>query len=229
MSNLLKEYIISLLNEKDKNEVSESLLFHIKENIPLSENIFRPGSESFFDLFSEARDLYERKMIELNNDEDIRMLENDIGYWGEYEGYYVPLDYPMIINQIPDVYMPLISECDDFILEGKKKKYKRKIKKRKSKSKKDNKKQKLNKPIRNPENNSAYRVFVLDPKTQKVKKIDYGSPNMSRPWNDKERNASFVARHGCGTEKANDKTSARYWSCRAPRDFSKGKNVPKFW
>ena len=105
------------------------------------------------------------------------------------------------------------------------------VEKKKKKKKKQNKKEKkeLNKPKRNKDGKTAYVVYVKDKKTGKILKIPYGSKEMSRPWNDKDANKSFVARHGCGTKKASDKTTARYWACRAPQDFSTKKDKPRFW
>tara|TARA_R110001632_G_scaffold937_7_gene3626 strand:+ start:38 stop:892 length:855 start_codon:yes stop_codon:yes gene_type:complete len=69
-------------------------------------------------------------------------------------------------------------------------------------------------------------VYVKNPKTGKVKKVSYGSPDMTAKWNDPKRRASFAARHQC--EKKKDKTKAGYWACRAHKDF--GNNVSgRFW
>ena len=48
---------------------------------------------------------------------------------------------------------------------------------------------------------------------RKVKKIMFGDPNMAIRKNNPKARASFRARHKCSTAK--DKTTARYWSCRA--------------
>jgi hypothetical protein len=57
-----------------------------------------------------------------------------------------------------------------------------------------------------------YKVFVRDPKTGNVVKVNFGDPNMKIKRDDPARRRSFRARHKCDT--ANDKTSARYWSCK---------------
>ena len=54
-------------------------------------------------------------------------------------------------------------------------------------------------------------VYVKD--GDKVKKVMFGDPNMKIRKNNKEARASFRARHKCDT--ATDKTTARYWSCKA--------------
>ena len=55
------------------------------------------------------------------------------------------------------------------------------------------------------------KVFVM--KNGKVNKIMFGDPNMKIRKNNPKARASFRARHKCSTAK--DKTTARYWSCRA--------------
>ena len=59
-----------------------------------------------------------------------------------------------------------------------------------------------------------YKVYVKDPKTGYVKKVNFGDPNMKiRRANPKARK-SFRARHGCGTKRASNRTKAAFWSCR---------------
>lgn len=59
-----------------------------------------------------------------------------------------------------------------------------------------------------------YKVYVKNPDTGNVKKVNFGDPNMEiRRDNPKARKA-FRARHGCGTKRASDRTKAAYWSCR---------------
>lgn len=70
----------------------------------------------------------------------------------------------------------------------------------------------LGKPMRGDVR--KYKVFVKDPKTGNVKKVNFGDPGMEIKRDDPERRRNFRARHGCGTSKASDRTKARYWSCR---------------
>lgn len=70
---------------------------------------------------------------------------------------------------------------------------------------------KLNKPMSGDVKKS--KVYVKDPKTGNVKKVNFGDPNMRIKKSNPERRKSFRARHKCDTAK--DKTTARYWSCRA--------------
>ena len=59
-----------------------------------------------------------------------------------------------------------------------------------------------------------FKVYVKDPKTGNVKKVNFGDPNMEIKRDDPKRRKSFRARHGCGTPRASDRTKAAYWSCR---------------
>jgi hypothetical protein len=69
----------------------------------------------------------------------------------------------------------------------------------------------LNKPTRGDV--KKFKVYVKDPSTGNIKKVNFGDPNMSIKKHNPERRKSFRARHKCDTAK--DKTSARYWSCKA--------------
>lgn len=70
---------------------------------------------------------------------------------------------------------------------------------------------KLGKPMQGDV--KKFKVFVRDPKTGNVKKVNFGDPNMRIKKSNPKRRKSFRARHKCATAK--DRTSARYWSCRA--------------
>ena len=70
---------------------------------------------------------------------------------------------------------------------------------------------KLGKPMRGDV--KKFKVFVKNPTTGNVKKVNFGDPNMRIKKSNPKRRKSFRARHKCSTAK--DRTSARYWSCRA--------------
>ena len=61
----------------------------------------------------------------------------------------------------------------------------------------------------------AYYVFVRDPKTKRIKKVTFGSGGLRAKINNPKARRAFAARQRCTT--ANDRTTARYWSCRLPR------------
>ena len=69
----------------------------------------------------------------------------------------------------------------------------------------------LGKPMRGDVKKS--KVFVKDPKTGNVKKVNFGDPNMTIKKNNPARRKSFRARHKC--ENPGPRTKAKFWSCRA--------------
>jgi hypothetical protein len=74
----------------------------------------------------------------------------------------------------------------------------------------------LNKPKRSS-GNKKYVVYVRDPKTGNVKKIQFGDEKggLTSKINDREAAKSFAARHNCDTK--TDKMSPGYWACRLPK------------
>jgi hypothetical protein len=79
--------------------ISEGLQYHIENNIPLRENTYRPLSDKYFQLFNEARALYNEGLLEVN-EEDAELLESNIGEFGVYNGVKVPLDYVFDIDEL---------------------------------------------------------------------------------------------------------------------------------
>ena len=69
---------------------------------------------------------------------------------------------------------------------------------------------KLNKPMQGDV--KKFKVYVKDPKTGNVKKVNFGDPNMRIKKSNPKRRKSFRARHNC--DNPGPKTKARYWSCR---------------
>jgi hypothetical protein len=90
-----------MLITENRTIISEGLRYHIDNEIPLTESVYRYGSESFFNLINEVRELYTNGKIDLSfNDEEI--IRTDIGKQGIYEGRKVWLDIPneyMEINE----------------------------------------------------------------------------------------------------------------------------------
>lgn len=68
----------------------------------------------------------------------------------------------------------------------------------------------LNKPTRGDV--KKFKVFVKDPKTGNIKKVNFGDPNMRIKKSNPKRRKSFRARHNC--KNPGPKTKARYWSCK---------------
>ena len=69
---------------------------------------------------------------------------------------------------------------------------------------------KLNKPMRGDV--KKFKVYVKDPKTGNVKKVNFGDKNMRIKKSNPKRRKYFRARHNC--DNPGPKTKARYWSCR---------------
>jgi len=75
--------------------VSKGIQYHIERHLPLSECIFRVGSEAYYKFFNEARQLVKERKIEVD-EYDLSILATDIGEFAMYEGQHVPLDSPMM-------------------------------------------------------------------------------------------------------------------------------------
>jgi len=90
-----------VLNESiaPKEILSENLRYHVVNKLPLTENTFRYGSESFLNLWAEARSLYLREIIHVNDDDKEILEETDLGNFGLYEGVKVPLDLLLLENE----------------------------------------------------------------------------------------------------------------------------------
>ena len=89
-----------MLNESlaPKQILSEGLKYHMDNNKPLTEHVYRAGSENYFNLWAEARSLYSREILEITNPDDLEILtETHLGHFGILEdGTKVPLDFPML-------------------------------------------------------------------------------------------------------------------------------------
>lgn len=196
----IKESKMKLTNEDLKRIIKEEtqavlfkpgLLEHVKTKTPLHENIFRHGSDCYFNTIRQGRHFYKMGLYECINEEERDMLEHsDLGEFALYEGEMVPLDFPMLEEEVVE--------------EAKKKKKK--------------KNPPLNKPMKNSGGGKKWKVYVRS-KSGGVKKVTYGDSKggLKGNWNNAEAKKSFAARHDCKNKK--DKTQAGYWACRANRDF----------
>jgi hypothetical protein len=310
-----------MLNESiaPKEILSEGLKYHMDNDMPLTEHVYRAGSQKYFELWAEARALYTRGILEVT-DNDLEVLtETDLGHFGMFEGKKVPLDFPIELtetelNEMDNMSMNEVTRYSGFnrnpedpdsepfqptgsvakfredlralfgkfkddlknpefikgvaeimvnwkalvrsqLDENKKLTYndfvqmvrddmmagaspdekpsEEQVKKKakayyndylqgasvdslfeaKKKAKKNNKK--LNKPMRDSSGGKAYKVYVKDPKTKKIKTVRFGSGGLRAKINDKKARNAFAKRHKCAQKK--DKTKAGYWSCRLPR------------
>ena len=69
---------------------------------------------------------------------------------------------------------------------------------------------KLGKPMQGDV--KKFKVYVRDPKTKNIKKVNFGDPNMKIKKSNPARRRSFRARHNC--DNPGPRTKARYWSYR---------------
>ena len=154
--------------------VKQSVEYHVENNIPVSECIFRPHSEGFYRFYVEARKQFSAGTLQVENALDRELMETDIGERVEIDGETFPLDIPLL-------------EADDDV--------------------------ELNSPKRG--GSKKFYVYVRDPKTKNIKKIEFGdTTGLKAKIDDPEARKSFAARHNCAAKK--DKTKAGYWSCRLP-------------
>lgn len=162
---------ITLHESVNKLLISEGLAYHLDNSIDLNENIYRPQSANFIELFTEARALFEKEQLTLSEEDAWYLTETDLGITGKYKGITVPLDYPM---------------TTEFLLEAK------------AKAKK--KQPALNKPhrggskkfyvfVRNPKTGGIKKVSFGD------------TTGLSAKINNPAARKSFAARHKCAQKK----------------------------
>jgi hypothetical protein len=185
-----------VLNESlvKKDILSENLRYHVDKKLPLTENTFRYGSEAFLNLWAEARYLYLREIIHVNDDDKEILLETDLGEYGMYEGEMVPLGLPMLEEE-DGLAAAEETIADEPISEEEKKK---------------------NPPIGKPKRGGSKKFYVYVRDKGKIKKVSFGDTSgLSAKINNSKARKAFAARHDCANKK--DKTKASYWSCRLPR------------
>jgi hypothetical protein len=196
----MKIFKFNEINNDEYIEISEAFKYHLDNNKTVIENIFRPGSEEFYNIIKEGRKLFESGKINLC-DLDKELYETtDIGKFELFDGELVPLDLPM--------------DNIDFIREEAE--YK-------------GKEVKLNKPTRSS-GPKKYKVYVKNPKTGKVKVVHFGDVKggLTAKVSDPKARKAFSSRMNCPSKK--DKTTAGYWSCRINRYSNIfGKSYPGFW
>ena len=91
-----------MLNENiaPREILSEGLKYHVDHAMPLTEHIYRAGSSNYFNLWAEARSLFSRNILEIQDENDLEILtETDLGHFGIFEGKKVPLDFPIEIDE----------------------------------------------------------------------------------------------------------------------------------
>jgi hypothetical protein len=151
--------------------LSEGLSYHINNQKPLIENVYRIYSEKFFNLFNESRRLYNEGVLLLDGD-DLELIKTNIGETGIYEGEEVFLDIPFILGE------------EEYLVEAKHR----------------GKNVKLNKPFRTPGGPKKFAVYVKN-SSGNVVKVTFGDPNLRVRNNNPKAAKSFRARHKCDQKK----------------------------
>ena len=242
--------------------LSENLQYHVDNKKPLTENTFRYGSEAFLSLWSETRKLYSRNLLEVSGlDKDI-ITETDLGEYGVFEGQKVPLDLPMVneaqmldgyevdffhtkANVYANIEIPSENPTfeDDIQIKGTgkteeeafidlKQNYENYKKTDLNESEYKGKDVQLNKPKRG--GSKKFFVYVMDPKTKRVKKVSFGAAgggqNLAVKIRDPKARKAFAARQNC--DKKKDRTKPGYWSCNIGRYWKSlggGSNFSGYW
>ena len=184
----LEEQLNKSLILKEESDISEALQYHIDNGLTLTDNVFRVYSEGYFDLVNEVRELWEEGKIDLN-EEDILMVESDLGIKVKIGKEYVYLDAPYISE----------TETEEDIL---------------AEAKHHGKNVNLGKPFRTPGGPKKFAVYVRKPGGG-IKKVTFGDPKLKVRNRNKGAAKSFRARHKCSQKK--DRTTAGYWSCNVGR------------
>jgi dephospho-CoA kinase len=95
-----------LVKEEDEPSLSleEAVQYHLENKISFTENVFRPGSDMFFEMINEAKRLYAEDKYEPKDEWEKDMLESNIGEKAMFEGQEVILDYPFeeMVNEADD-------------------------------------------------------------------------------------------------------------------------------
>ena len=159
-----------VINES-KNMISESISYHINNNLPITENVYRIYSEEFFKLYTEAKNLMENGVVQFFGD-DLELLHTNIGETGLYEGNEVYLDIPFVDGE------------EEYLVEAKHR----------------GRNVKLNKPFRTPGGPKKFAVYVKTPGGN-IKKVTFGDPNLRVRSSNKKAAKSFRARHKCAQKK----------------------------
>ena len=152
-------------------QISEQLKYHLDRKLTLEENIFRIYSEGYFKIVNEVRGLYNDDAIELNDD-DVDIVESDLGIKAIYEGIEVYLDAPIELEE--DEYLNEVKHRGRTVH--------------------------LSRPFRTPGGPKKFAVYVRG-KNGNIKKVTFGDPKMRIRASSKARRKSFRARHRCSQKK----------------------------
>lgn len=89
----------SIAYTQSNGSISEGLAYHLDNNIPLMESVYRIESDAWLSLINETRSLWENNIIDLNED-DLFLISTDAGSTGIYENETVLLDVPFYVDHV---------------------------------------------------------------------------------------------------------------------------------
>lgn len=205
MRDLIKKVLTENLPKKgmvlkENVEASKGLMYMVENKIPLTENIYRPFSDEYFNLINETRDLFKKGLVELCAD-DMWILSTNVGETAIYEGDQVWLDIPFLVEEEWDEDHALDMVLNDMVEDLNEAEYR-------------GRNVKLNSPFRTPGGPKKFAVYVKNKKGNVIK-VTFGDPNLRVRNNNPGARKSFRARHKCDQKK--DRTKAGYWSCNVAR------------
>ena len=185
----LKEY--NSINQSFSN-LSEGMLYHIDKGIPLMGSVYRIESESWISLVNEARDLWERNELDLNEG-DLFLISTDAGKYGIYEDNLVLLDVPFWEGEF-DYEWDLEDSLEEAEYRG------REVK--------------LNKPFRTPGGPRKFSVYTKND-SGNVVKVSFGQPGMRVNNADPKKARSFRKRMRC--DQPGPRWKPKWWACNVAR------------
>ena len=244
------------LNELHRDVVQDAVKYHIENNIPFRENIFRPGTRNFFRLFNEARRLYEKGLVKADW-EDIELFETDIGTVINTKQGKIALDLPFEdleesehsdragqiaadsvrgskFSNRDDLESALSDALPDFpdkdYDRGKAVERAMEILYGELDDMLEEAEYRGKKVKLNSPKRGGSKKYYVYTKNKKgnVVKVSWGdTTGLKTKANNPGAVKSFVARHDCKNK--NDKTKAGYWACRTPRYNQLGVKGGQWW
>jgi hypothetical protein len=186
------EYYDDVFKEimNSRKALSEGMEYHIQNEIPICESVFRIGSDAWIDLIEEARQLWESGEVELIDD-DLFIISTNVGEKAIYEGEGVLLEIPF---EDEDADLDDNEEMEEAEYRGKN--------------------IDLNKPFRTPGGPRKFSVYTKNEKGNVVK-VSFGEPGMRVNNADPKKSISFRKRMRC--EDPGPKWKPKYWSCNVGR------------
>lgn len=238
-----------VLNESLNAKIimTENMKYHVENKLPITENMFRYGSEVFLDMWAEARYLFSRNVIHVNDLDKEILLETNLGEYGMYEGKKVPLDLPMLEEEMNIPYSDLLDQIKadaelaklnsgklmDLYYELEQSIFDKNLESIPSLlrrygvyntyitllQKHLNEEEKKHPALNKPKRGGSkkFYVYVRDPKSKRIKKVSFGMAGGGLRAKLNNPKARQAFSKRHNCPKKTDKTKASYWSCRLPR------------